>query len=508
MTAYDAIVVGTGFGGLGAALTLAERGARVGVFERLTYPGGCACTFEHDGDHFEGGATLFSGFDEGQIFQRWIDRHGIDVEVERLDPALELRTPRGVIRASRDRNELRAQFESIDGAPVDALRQFFRLQERVAAALWPVLDDIGLLPPLTPSRVLRHAARLPRYVPLARLVGRPLWSVLQRYGLEDFEPLVSWLDSQCRITVQCGVREAEAPFALSALDYHHRGATHVRGGIGELAWGLVRALESLGADVHFGAPVKRASRGTDGRWTVRARGAEWTAPHVLFNALPQDAARIAGLDDPRLARTAKRVESGWSAAMLYRTVRPPSGCGPSARHLELVADTSAPFIEGNHVFLSIGAAGEGVANPSLRRVTVSTHISVETLRDATDDARRHYVESVQGRMRETIRELAPEWDVVAREFTASARTFARWTGRSEGLVGGIPRRAGLAQYAEVFGRRLPAGFHLVGDSVFPGQSTLACAAGGARIADALVGRSRAEGAAAPRSAGGARSPAA
>ncbi|MEM9379720.1 MAG: FAD-dependent oxidoreductase [Planctomycetota bacterium] len=486
MTSYDAIVVGAGFGGLGAALTLAERGARVALLERLSYPGGCACTFEHDGDWFEGGATLFSGFDEGQLFRRWIDAHGMDVSYERLDPPLEMRTPTSTVHARRDRDLLRAQFEAMDGAPVRGIRRFFRLQERVAAALWPTLDDVALLPPLTPSRVLKHALRLPRYAPLARLVGRPLWRVLERYGLTEFEPLVSWLDAQCQITVQCGVRDAEAPFALAALDYHHRGAVHVRGGIGELAWGMARAIERLGGTVRFGAPVRSAERDPRGRWSVSAGGETLSAPHIVFNALPQDAARLAGLDDPSLARMARRVEGGWSAAMLFRTVRPPREAGASARHLELVADPNQPFLEGNHVFLSIGAEGEGVANPALRRVTVSTHISVGRLRGASDEDQRRYVQATQDRMRATISALAPEWDSVVREFSGSARTFRRWTGRAEGLVGGIPRRAGLAQYAEVLGRRLPAGFHLVGDSVFPGQSTLAAAAGGARVASSVA----------------------
>ncbi|HND32895.1 MAG TPA: FAD-dependent oxidoreductase, partial [Myxococcota bacterium] len=36
----DVIVIGAGFGGLAAALSLAERGARVTLLEALTYPGG------------------------------------------------------------------------------------------------------------------------------------------------------------------------------------------------------------------------------------------------------------------------------------------------------------------------------------------------------------------------------------------------------------------------------------------------------------------------------------
>ena len=54
MREVDAVVVGAGFGGIGAALRLAEGGARVLLAERTTYPGGCACTFEFEGDRFEG----------------------------------------------------------------------------------------------------------------------------------------------------------------------------------------------------------------------------------------------------------------------------------------------------------------------------------------------------------------------------------------------------------------------------------------------------------------------
>lgn len=484
---YDAIVVGSGFGGLGAALHLAENGAKVALVERLQYPGGCACTFERDGDHFEGGATLFSGFDEGQLFRQWIERHDMPVEFEHLDPPLEMRSPVGVIHARRDRAALWQQFERLPDAPVEGLRRFARLQERVAAALWPTLDRPDLLPPLTPGQSLRHLVRLPRYLPLARLVGRTLWSVLERYGLTGFEPLVLWLDAQCQITVQCGVREAEAPFALAALDYHHRGAVHVKGGIGQLAWGMVRATEQLGAVVRFGARVKGATQLADGQWSLNAGGQSMTARHVLFNTLPQDAARLAGLQRHEgLRKLSRRVEDGWSAAMLFRIVRPPREAGDGARHLELIQDPAQPLVEGNHVFLSIGARGEGTSDPDCRRMTVSTHISVPQSRYLDAMARMTYVDSVQSRMRETIVKLAPEWTSTVREFTGSARTFERWTGRSEGLVGGIPRRAGLGQYREVLGRSWPKGFHLVGDSVFPGQSTLAVAAGGARVARAVL----------------------
>jgi phytoene dehydrogenase-like protein len=86
--------------------------------------------------------------------------------------------------------------------------------------------------------------------------------------------------------------------------------------------------------------------------------------------------------------------------------------------------------------------------------------------------------------------LAPEIaDAVASEMTASARTFARFTGRSGGAVGGVPRRAGLRTYLDLLTPpSLGPGLHLVGDSVGLGQSTLATALTGLKLAERLANR--------------------
>lgn len=53
------------------------------------------------------------------------------------------------------------------------------------------------------------------------------------------------------------------------------------------------------------------------------------------------------------------------------------------------------------------------------------------------------------------------------------------------VVGGVARTAGLYHYTNLGPREAAPGLYLVGDSVFPGQSALAAAPGGARVA-ALV----------------------
>jgi phytoene dehydrogenase-like protein len=53
-------------------------------------------------------------------------------------------------------------------------------------------------------------------------------------------------------------------------------------------------------------------------------------------------------------------------------------------------------------------------------------------------------------------------------------------------VGGVPRRAGLHNYEGIWPAPVAPGLYLVGDSVFPGQSTLATAIGGQRVARRIL----------------------
>jgi phytoene dehydrogenase-like protein len=113
---------------------------------------------------------------------------------------------------------------------------------------------------------------------------------------------------------------------------------------------------------------------------------------------------------------------------------------------------------------------------------MSTHVRLEDL----DGEPAPRVEAIQARMRSTLAARAPEWaQTLEHILPASPRTFERFTGRARGAVGGIPRRAGLAAYARLGPVRVSRRLYLVGDSVFPGQSALATATGGVRVAEAV-----------------------
>ena len=485
---FDVAVVGAGFGGLATALTLATGGARVVLFESLKYAGGCASTFTRGGARYESGATLFSGFGEGQLFRRWVQEHALAIRFDVHEPLVELRAGETRLRIGANRASLVAQLTALSPQHQARLERFFDEQARIASALWALLDDPTLLPPLSAETLIRHLERTGTYLPLTRVIGRSLASIVARHGLSDCAPLRHYLDAVCQITVQASASEAEAPFAMGAMDYYFRGTGHIHGGIGELAQALVMAIRARGGEVRFVDKVSRvASSGS--AFEVHTRRGSVTARHVVLNLIPADALRVldAELVHANLSRLAKRVDDGWGAVMLYLQLRADVPVRAEAHHLELVNDAEKPFVEGNHIFVSISGTDEQKAPDGRRTVTVSTHVAMSSLRQLDEAARGEAVAKIQEAMRETLANQAPEVATsIVHEMTGSPRTFERFVGRHEGTVGGIPRRRGFAHYLQLGPFEVSEGIHLVGDSVFPGQSTLAVALGGVKTAEAVL----------------------
>jgi phytoene dehydrogenase-like protein len=482
----DTLVIGSGFGGLSTALTLSEQGVDVLLVEALKYPGGCASTFTKQGYAFETGATLFSGFGPGQLMRGWIERYGLDVQVQMLNPIVELRAPDLTLAIPSERAQLVSRIAEQAGEKAPGVRDFFREQKQVADALWELFDDPAMLPPFGLKQALVHAGRSARYLPLLRLSGRPVQAALERHGVDQVRALRTYLDAVCQITVQAPASQAEAPFAMGAMDYYFRGTGHVQGGIGSLAWGLVSAIEENGAQVQMSTRAKSLRRDERG-WIAELRGETVRARRVVANLLPQAVMALTETQTPELRALGERVEQGWGAVMLYLAIDGGALERQDPHHLELVQDPDAPYVDGNHLFCSVSGAGE---DPSGHRtVTVSTHTELAPLRAMSQKEQERRIAAIQAKMEQGLRALAPE--LVAERlatFPASPRTWERFTRRPGGFVGGIPRTVGLHNDQGMIPGPVLPGLYLVGDTVFPGQSTLATALGGVKLGAWLASR--------------------
>src|SRR5687768_14881470 len=83
----DAIVVGSGLGGLTAAAYLSRSGLRTLVLEQAHEPGGCGRSRgDADGFRFDVGLHYVGDCEPGGAIPSVLEGLGIDIEFRRLDP--------------------------------------------------------------------------------------------------------------------------------------------------------------------------------------------------------------------------------------------------------------------------------------------------------------------------------------------------------------------------------------------------------------------------------------
>ena len=493
-TQVDTFVIGAGYAGMSAALYLAEQGKSVALSEMLKYPGGCAGTF-HKGEYgFEAGATLFSGFHEQGLFSKWITKHKMPIEFQIIDPIIDFRTEDWSLSISPDRTITIDRFCKLPDAPVENIRAFFKYQKQISDVLWPMFEDADRVPPFTLNGLGWHAGRFWKYPKLWSVMNRSLWSVLEYFNLDDFEPMVQYCNAVCQITIQTNAQKAEALFALSAMDYLFRGTGHVHNGIGQLGFSMIDAIRENGGDVYLSNKVK-SLEWQNGTWLICTRNGDYRAQNILANLIPPTIAKLVkNLPKPPIIDTyTEQLSKGWGAGMLYLILLDNDELPEGPHHYQCIGEDATVYQEGHHIFCSLSGRNETEKHPEgYRTVTVSTHIPMQTQLGLPDrDAKSTYTQQIQDQMRKTLKQRLPEiYNSIHKEYPGSPRTFQRFTGRDQGFVGGLPRTQGWHNYTGLFPKPMYPNLWMIGDTGFPGQSTLATALGGIRVARVSSSRNR------------------
>ncbi len=488
------MVIGAGVGGLTAAAVLARAGLDVTVLEAHIYPGGCAGTFYHQGYRFEAGATLAGGFYSGGPMDRVAQATGVDAwPAHPAGPAMVVHLPDGAAIPRPSDGTQGDVYRDAFGPEADS---FWRWQERTADALWALALRGPAWPPQTPAdaaRLLRDGAgwltassgvsaiRLPE---LAVDAFRPVAAHLR--GAAD--RLRLFVDAQLLIAAQTTSRNANALYGAAALDLPRRGVVHLEGGIGAIAEVLAQAVRRNGGRVIYRQEVVRivVERGQPMAVETK-RGEVYPADLVIANLPPWNVAAL--LDHPVLPRRLRdlppRPRDGWGAFVVY--VGLDGSVVPAGFPLHHQVIVHEPLAEGNTVFFSLSPAWDATRAPTGRRaLTLSTHTDLASWWALHTGDRRAY----EARKDDYTTRLLAAAEVALPGLRAAADlilpgtpvTFARFTRRAWGWVGGFPQTS----LFRAWGPRLMPGLWMVGDSIFPGQSTAAVALGGLRAAHLIL----------------------
>lgn len=167
------IVIGSGFGGLSAAIRLRVQGHVVTILEKRDKIGGRAYVYEQDGFKFDGGPTIITApwlIDElfnlaGRTTSEYVD-------IVKIDPYYKIRWEDGtVFHYNGDRTRLLNEISKIDPSGVDSYKKFskdlaeiykvgFELIDRPFLSIWDMIKVIPKMVKLRSDRsVYEFASR-------------------------------------------------------------------------------------------------------------------------------------------------------------------------------------------------------------------------------------------------------------------------------------------------------------------------------------------------------------
>ncbi len=477
-------VIGAGIGGLTAAALLLKEGCDVAVLEAHVYPGGSAGTFYHKKFRFDAGATLAGGFGPGGPHTRVAEILGLDWPVTPVDPAWVVHLPDGrTVTQWADPERWHAERQ----AAFPGTESFWQLQERLADLAWDISTRHFPWPPQSPRDFAAlFAAMRPRTLGALPYLLRPIG----RFASSADPMFFPFLDGQLLISAQTTADRANALYAAAALDLPRRGVNHVRGGMGGLADTLARWIVANGGQVHYRQEVTRIDMEAGLAKAVHTtRGLRIEADFVLANVTPWGLAALLQEDTPRpLVRDLDRkLKPTWGAFTVYLGLdraRLSARFPDLAGHHQVIVDPSQPLGEGNSVFVSLADPADTSRAPAGQiPVTLSTHTAIGPWWDlhakdpaAYGDRKEAYL----ARMVQAVEQALPGFrKTVGFQMAGTPVTFQRFTRRPRGMVGGFPQTSLLSARGPATG--IP-NLRLVGDSIFPGQSTAGVTLGAMRVA--------------------------
>ena len=239
------VVIGSGFGGLSAAIRLQAQGHEVTVLEKRDRPGGRAYVYEQDGFTFDGGPTIVTApWLIHELFELAGRRTEDYVRLVPIDPFYNIRFEDGsVFRYTGDRARVIDEVRRFSPRDVEGYVRFAAATEEIFRTGFALIDK-----PFTRLGDMLRAApdlvRLRSHQSVAKYVEGFIEDERLRQVF-SFHPLL----------VGGNPFQSSSIYALIHTLEQKWGVWFAMGGTGALVAGLVRLFEELGGELRLSAEV-------------------------------------------------------------------------------------------------------------------------------------------------------------------------------------------------------------------------------------------------------------
>jgi phytoene desaturase len=269
------IVIGSGFGGLGAAIRLQTRGHDVVVLDKRDKPGGRAYVYEQDGFKFDGGPTVITApFMIDELFTNAGRKAEDYVQMVPVSPFYRIFFPDGThFDYSDDLPAMVRQIRALNPDDVDGYLEFVRRAEKIFDKGFTELADQAFLKPWDMIKIIPDMIKLESHRTVYGFVSKFVQNEKLRQVL-TFHPLL------------VGGNPFQTTSIYTLINYLERkwGVWFAKGGTGALVSGMVRLFEELGGTIQLNTEVAEITTSAGRATGVRMRdGSELHADAVVCN---------------------------------------------------------------------------------------------------------------------------------------------------------------------------------------------------------------------------------
>jgi phytoene dehydrogenase-like protein len=272
---WDAVVIGSGIGGLACAGMLAAKGKKALVLEQAAAPGGYLVSFQRAGFTFDSAVDCIAGLDPEGLLAWLLRSLGVEGGLTpiRLDPIRVSRFPGVAVQVDASLSAYIERLSRLFPSEQDGIATFFRRAGEIYSDVEAMMES------------LKEGKENTDVFPASLMRYRDLtYADLLRMDIRDAR-LAAILSDRCPFLGSSPVRVSATRMVSLMMSYFRSGAFRPIGGHQRLSDLLTEGIRRKGGEVYLCRPAKRIlMEGGRCARVLTEDGADFAADHVVSNA--------------------------------------------------------------------------------------------------------------------------------------------------------------------------------------------------------------------------------